>query len=302
MIALSRKGSNGNGCPLLAKECRCYAIDHHSDRCGHLRICLSDLRNDRLVRKTLTATELWQKGLSVSAIPPTLIGLLIAFRVRQWLERLRVTHEELVSLAWIHALTGLLNRQGFDAAAAEAFAEARRLGQPISALMCDIDTFRGLNDKYGHDAGDIALRNVAQMIQASIGHPAAVLGRQGGDEFAILLPGVEVEEAARIAQGLREVGEARALVQQDPAAKFTISVGAGTEASGASELGAVLRRADAALYRARGPAETKWSPRPRCLFSASQWRKSSGRRRGRLNWSRPSTTLINTQDTGPVFS
>jgi diguanylate cyclase (GGDEF)-like protein len=212
--------------------------------------------------KTLTATELWRNGLSVSAIPPTLIGLLVTFRMRESLERLRMTHEELVSLAWIDGLTGLLNRQGFDVAAAEAFAEARRLGQPISALICDIDTFRDLNDKYGHEAGDIALRNVAQMLEESIGHRTAVLGRQGGDEFAILLPGVDLVQAVRIAEGLREVCEARALVEQDPAAKFAISVGAGTEASGASELGAVLRRADAALYRAKRAGGNQVVPAP----------------------------------------
>ena len=201
--------------------------------------------------KTLTAAELWRTGLSVSTIPPTLICLLITFHTRQSLEELRMTHEELVSLAWLDAPTGLLNRQGFDAAAADAFAEARRLGQPISALMCDIDNFRGLNDKYGREAGDIALRTVAQMLEDSIGHHTAVLGRQGEDEFVMLLPGVEVEEAVRIAEGLREVCEARALVQQDRAAKFTISVGAGTESSAASELRAVVRYADAALYRAK---------------------------------------------------
>lgn len=201
--------------------------------------------------KTLTAAELWRTGLSVSTISPTLICLLITFHTRQSLEELRMTHEELVSLAWLDAPTGLLNRQGFDAAAADAFAEARRLGQPISALMCDIDNFRGLNDKYGREAGDIALRTVAQMLEDLIGHHTAVLGRQGEDEFVMLLPGVEVEEAVRIAEGLREVCEARALVQQDRAAKFTISVGAGTELSAASELRAVVRYADAALYRAK---------------------------------------------------
>jgi diguanylate cyclase (GGDEF)-like protein len=204
-----------------------------------------------VARTTLTPAELWRNGLSVSVFPPILISLLFAFRMRQSLERLKMTHEELIALAWIDALTGLLNRQGFDAAAADAFAEARRLGQPISALICDIDAFRGLNDKYGHRAGDIALRNLAQMLEESIGHRTSVVGRQGRDEFVILLPGVQAEEAVMIAEGLREVCEARALVEQDPAAKFTISVGAGTEATGASELGAVLGRADATLYRAK---------------------------------------------------
>ena len=204
-----------------------------------------------VARTTPTAAELWRNGLSVSVIPPTLIGLLFAFRMSHSLKQLKVTHEELINLAWIDALTGLLNRQGFDAAAADAFAEACRLGQPISVLICDIDGFRSLNGKYGHGAGDIALRSLAQMLEESIGHRTSVVGRQGGDEFVILLPSVQADEAVMIADGLREACEARALVEQDPAAKFTISVGVGTEAMGASELGAVLRRADATLYRAK---------------------------------------------------
>jgi diguanylate cyclase (GGDEF)-like protein len=169
--------------------------------------------------------------------------LVIASRLSRSLEQIRITHEELVNLACIDGLTGLLNRPGFDAVAAEAFVEARRSGRPISALVCDIDSFRGLNDRYGHEAGDLALRNLAQVLEESTGHRTSVLGRQGGDEFVMLLPGIE---AVMIAEGLREVCEARALVGQDPATKFNISVGVEMEASDASERGGLLRRADAA--------------------------------------------------------
>jgi hypothetical protein len=103
---------------------------------------------------SLSASELWQFMLSVSAAPAILIGLMIAARMRQTLTALKITHEELVSLAMIDGLTGLLNRPGFDAVAAETFEETRRLGQPVSALVCDIDAFRRLNDTYGYDAGD----------------------------------------------------------------------------------------------------------------------------------------------------
>ena len=99
---------------------------------------------------------------SVSAAPAILLSLIIAARMRQTLTGLKITHEELVSLAMIDGLTGLLNRPGFDAVAAGAFEETRPLGQPVSALVCDIDAFRGLNDRYGHDAGDRALRNLAE--------------------------------------------------------------------------------------------------------------------------------------------
>jgi diguanylate cyclase (GGDEF)-like protein len=204
-----------------------------------------------VVCTSISASELWEFMLPVSAAPSILIGLIIAARMRQAVTGLKITHEELVSLAMIDGLTGLLNRPGFDLVAAEAFEETRRLGQPVSALACDIDAFGGLNDRYGHEAGDRALRNLAEVLEEAIGRRSAILGRQGGGEFVILLPGIDLKEAVTIAQGLCEACEARALVQQDPAAKFIISVGVGTEASGASELGGLLRQADAALYRAK---------------------------------------------------
>jgi diguanylate cyclase (GGDEF)-like protein len=200
---------------------------------------------------TLTAGELWQIILSISAAPTVLIGWVIAVRIRQTLTRIELKHQELVSSARIDGLTGLLNRPGFDAVAAEAFEEARRWGQLVSALLCDIDAFRGLNERYGHKAGDRALKNFAEVLEESIGRRRAIIGRHGGDEFVILLPGIDLNEATMIAERLCEACEARALIHQHPAAKFTISVGVGTEALGPSELGGLLRQTDAALYRAK---------------------------------------------------
>jgi diguanylate cyclase (GGDEF)-like protein len=200
---------------------------------------------------TLAAGELLQIIFSISAAPTVLVGWIIAIRIRQTLTRIELKHQELVSSARIDGLTGLLNRPGFDAVAAEAFEETRRWGQPVSALLCDIDAFRGLNERYGHKAGDRALKNLAEVLEESIGRRPAIIGRHGGDEFVILLPGIDLKVAVAIAEGLCEACEARGLVHQHPAAKFTISIGVGTEASGASELGGLLRQTDAALYRAK---------------------------------------------------
>jgi diguanylate cyclase (GGDEF)-like protein len=199
---------------------------------------------------TLTTDELLQIVLSISAAA-ILFSWTIASRLRQTLARIELKHEELVSSARIDGLTGLLNRAGFDAVAAEALEETRCSGQPISALLCDIDAFRDLNERYGHEAGDRALKNVAEVIEESIGRCSAILGRPGRDEFGILLPGIDLNEATMIAERLCEACEARALLHQHPAAKFTISVGVGSEALGASELRGLLRQADAALYRAK---------------------------------------------------
>jgi diguanylate cyclase (GGDEF)-like protein len=245
-----------------------------------------------VVCTSLSASELWQFMLSVSAAPTILISLVIAARMRQTLTGLKITHEELVSLAMIDGLTGLLNRPGFDAVAAEAFEETRRLGQPVSALVCDIDAFRGLNDRYGHDAGDRALRNLAEVLEETIIRRSAILGRQGGDEFVILLPGIDLKEAVTIAEDVCEACEARALVQQESAAKFTISVGVGTGSSGASELGGLLRQTDAALHRAKRAGGNQVASGPGCLFVGSQRRTSNGPRCARPNRSHPSTRLV----------
>jgi two-component system, cell cycle response regulator len=187
-------------------------------------------------------------SISAAAI---LFSWIIASRIRQTLTRIELKHQELVSSARIDGLTGLLNRPGFDAVAAEAFEETRRWGQLVSALLCDIDAFRGLNERYGHKAGDRALKNLAEVLEESIGRRPAIIGRHGGDEFVILLPGIDLNEATMIAERLCEACEARALIHQHPAAKFTISVGVGTEALAPSELGGLLRQTDAALYRAK---------------------------------------------------
>lgn len=201
---------------------------------------------------SLTVGALCPIILPLSAVPAILVGSMIAVRIGQGLTRRKTAHDERISLATIDGLTGLLNRPGFDAVATEVFAETRSSGKPASALVCDIDAFRNLNARYGHEAGDRALRYLAELLEEAIGRRPAILGRQGDDEFVILLPGVDLKEAAAIAEGLRESSEARAFVQQDRAAKFTVSVGVGTEASGASELGRLLRQNGSHVVSSQG--------------------------------------------------
>ena len=202
--------------------------------------------------RTYTVAELWRIGLSISTIAPALICPLIAFRMSRLMRDLRMAHDELADLAGKDTLTGLMNRRGFDAAAAHVFAEARRLGQPIVAIMCDIDMFKDINDRYGHDVGDIVLIDVAQIIRRSVGTRSAVLGRQGGDEFAILLPGVDLGDGAGIAEGLRQACEGRSAVRPGGAARVTLSLGvATTESSRETNLRTILKHADAALYQAK---------------------------------------------------
>src|SRR3984957_13399669 len=129
--------------------------------------------------RTLTVGDFWKISFPIAVFAPALICPVLTMHMARLLRDLRRARDELLCIVQKDPLTGLLNRRGFDLAADRVFAESRRSGEPIAALMCDIDMFKAVNDKYGHEFGDAVLR-------ASIGSRTAVFGRQGGEEFAIL--------------------------------------------------------------------------------------------------------------------
>jgi len=106
-------------------------------------------------------------------------------------------------------LTGLANRRGFDSALQGLMSTAARTGEPLSAALLDLDHFKAINDTQGHDAGDRVLRQVAQ-VWAKVLPPTAVLARHGGDEFALLLPGLPgpaaLEFVRRVRASYPEIG------------------------------------------------------------------------------------------------
>ncbi|GKW50431.1 sensor domain-containing diguanylate cyclase [Halomonas sp. NCCP-2165] len=159
-------------------------------------------------------------------------------------ERKRM-ERELAQQATRDHLTGVLNRRGFDDALAEALAEARCLDRPLSLLIFDIDHFKAVNDRYGHERGDAVLQALARRVQACL-RSSDLLARWGGEEFTLLLPGTDVPGARVIAERLRQtVASARFA-----GLEVTISLGGSRYRRGDSGA-ALLQRADAALYRAK---------------------------------------------------
>lgn len=145
------------------------------------------------------------------------------------------------------ALTGLLNRRGFETQMAFALALARRSGRLLSLVTVDVDHFKRVNDTYGHEAGDEVLRRLARTLEARL-RGSDVIARLGGEEFVALLPDTDLAGAQVIAQTL-----VTAMAdQQDPVAG-TITVSAGVAAMrGADDTGVdMLRRGDVALYKAK---------------------------------------------------
>ena len=147
------------------------------------------------------------------------------------------------------ALTGLRNRYGLQRSLLRAYAEARRYGRPLSCLMIDIDKFKGINDTYGHIAGDTALMQVARILTESV-RGSDVVCRYGGEEFLVLMPETQLEGALALGEKIRAAAAERKFGDGERVFRLTLSAGVaelGVEESGHD----MIARSDIALYRAK---------------------------------------------------
>ncbi len=155
--------------------------------------------------------------------------------------------EGLSELASRDGLTGLRNRRHFDEKIAEEVSRAARYGRDLSLLMIDIDRFKAVNDRYGHQKGDEALAAVAGIIRASL-RSTDIVCRYGGEEIAVLLPETGLDDAARIAELCRSKLEAG--TPKPLGFGVTVSIGVSALAEGDTpEL--LVKAADGALYAAK---------------------------------------------------
>jgi diguanylate cyclase (GGDEF)-like protein len=182
-------------------------------------------------------------------------------RVDEQTAELRAANAQLEALSLEDDLTGIANRRSFERALADEWNRARRHEQPLALVLLDLDHFKDLNDRRGHPAGDDCLRRVGAFLANSIKRSGEVVSRYGGEEFAILLPGVEPDVALRVAETLRDGIERLAIPYGPGARKMTASCG----------VAAMTPRADAA-------AETLVASADRALYAA----KHSGRNCVRL--------------------
>jgi two-component system, cell cycle response regulator len=160
-------------------------------------------------------------------------------------ERLASMQRQLIRLATTDPLTGVLNRRAFFERGEEAVAAAAA-GAALCAIMLDADHFKRVNDEHGHDVGDRALRGLARAV----GGECAAVGRLGGEEFAILLPGAGRPDAVRIAEGLRAKIAALRIETASGTLTLTCSFGV-SEWVKDDTIDRLLRRADAGLYEAK---------------------------------------------------
>jgi diguanylate cyclase (GGDEF)-like protein len=143
-------------------------------------------------------------------------------------------------------LTGLLNRRGLEQRFAEVAEQAALSGQPVSVVVADIDHFKSINDAHGHATGDVVLRDIANALRDNL-RTFELLYRLGGEEFLLLLPGADVDDAEQIAEKLRVAVEDLRPAGLDVAC----SLGVATADEEAVDFAALVGAADAALYDAK---------------------------------------------------
>lgn len=263
--ALAAKGNHD----MAYQELRRYIATHvklddllREQSSARLRIAFDTERKEAENRRLLNEQSLKDRELSalqearrwqslVMILGGILFFVLLVLGVRQ-IQRARRLHV----LAMTDELTQLPNRRHIQTLGKEAITRARTDNTPLSVLVFDIDYFKRINDGYGHLVGDQVLSRVAHASQAVLRQFDRV-GRTGGEEFLVILPGTPLEKAAQVAERLRAGVAALSMSDIAEDLVVTISIGVAELIDEDADLRALSRRADNALYRAKAAGRNR---------------------------------------------
>jgi diguanylate cyclase (GGDEF)-like protein len=207
--------------------------------------------------------EWWRRALGLGIVLLSLCGVTagLTWWLRRELERreqaeakLLAANVRLAAQATTDALTGLGNRRRFDDALAQEWDRAVRGRRSLSLILIDADCFKGFNDTYGHQRGDEALRLIAGSIRAAANRASDTTCRIGGEEFAVILPEIDLAGAEVVAERIRTAVMGWATPHMaGPHGVLTVSCGVASVPEVLAHNGAALvAEADAALYAAKG--------------------------------------------------
>lgn len=202
--------------------------------------------------------ELDSKAAEASRLYIALLLLVVIF-IALWAYRTKRSQLYFMKLSQVDSLTGIANRPRFIDLAESVLEAALKSGQQVSVVLCDLDYFKAINDRYGHAAGDHVLRQAVNACQTHL-RVSDIFGRVGGEEFGIVLPGCGLDDAKQRAERLRAA--VKALVPEYEGELCPVSASFGvtsTEMSG-YELRQLLAHADWALYRAKAAGRDRVMP------------------------------------------
>lgn len=238
--------------PLETEESclKCHA--HQGYKVGDIRGGISVSFDITPVKTAMKENQTIIFGLIIlSAV--MVISIFLIFTIRL-MRQLHTAQKAIENLAITDDLTGLANRRYFFERFDQEIDRATRYKVNLSLIMLDIDHFKDVNDTYGHPAGDVVLKEVARLLSANI-RTSDIIGRYGGEEFAILIPSLGAAEAARAAEKLRNVVEVNDMMMEGPQIKVTISAGVADLSSFDTQSlnlkDQLIRAADRSLYKAK---------------------------------------------------
>ncbi|MBI4914099.1 MAG: GGDEF domain-containing protein [Acidobacteria bacterium] len=174
-----------------------------------------------------------------------------AFKLKRLDELERHYHETVLAQTTVDPLTGVSNRATVLGYLEKHFELARRYKRPLSVVLCDLDRFKAINDTHGHAAGDQVLQRFGAVLLGRL-RGSDQAGRIGGEEFLLVLPETQSQDALNVAEDIRKSVFAEELPTSSGPLRCTCSLGVAQIQDGDSNGGALLARADVALYRAKG--------------------------------------------------
>ena len=169
-------------------------------------------------------------------------------------------------------LTGMLNRRGFAEACSRVIEREANAGRPVTVMIFDIDHFKGINDRFGHPAGDEILKLFSAVVVNNLRF-SDLSGRIGGEEFAALLP-CPLDEGVLVAERVREAFEGSGIVCEEGAVDTTVSIGVAGGPAG-TQLEVLLAAADTALYQAKRGGRNRVEAAEELPLSLENWRRKT---------------------------
>jgi two-component system, cell cycle response regulator len=244
--------------PALIRQIRAAGLPRYV---SCLLLTVRDQRTDRIHGLDAGADDYLVKPVDPDELRARLAVIARMLRLEQDLRdsnaRLQQLAEQLRHQAAHDALTGLLNRQGLQSQAARELARAERAGQPLAALLLDIDHFKQVNDQHGHAVGDQALAHVAALLHAAL-RPYDLVGRWGGEEFLLLLPNTTPAAACAIAERVRtRIAATPLVIANQRMITLQASIGIAGCFAGAPDLDTLVAAADQALYAAKAAGRNR---------------------------------------------
>ena len=158
-----------------------------------------------------------------------------------------IYEHKLIEMSRLDPLTKLFNRSHLEQRLMEGIGRCERFGAALSVIMIDIDSFKAINDTFGHLCGDLVIRRIASLLKETV-RQIDIVGRYGGEEFCCILPDTDVENACQLAERLRETIEKAELRFESHTLHATISLGVVEYGDGCDVLETLIKAADDALY------------------------------------------------------